>query len=96
MVDEITGYIRISRFAQSTYPEFIQAVDELQGQGMERLLLDLRDNGGGILQSAVAIVDEMLAGNEKIVSTIGRSVPSEVFVARRTRALRNPTHHRFG
>lgn len=84
MVDEITGYIRISRFAQSTYAEFIQALDELQGQGMERLLLDLRDNGGGILQSAVAIVDEMLAGNEYIVSTIGRNVPSEVFVAQRT------------
>ncbi|MYF62915.1 MAG: S41 family peptidase [Rhodothermaceae bacterium] len=84
MVDEITGYIRISRFAQSTYAEFIQALDELQEQGMERLLLDLRDNGGGILQSAVAIVDEMLAGNESIVSTIGRSVPSEVFVAQRT------------
>ncbi|MCY3613659.1 MAG: S41 family peptidase [Bacteroidetes bacterium] len=84
MVDDITGYVRISRFAQSTYPEFIQALDELQGQGMERLLLDLRDNGGGILQSAVAIVDEMLAGNEYIVSTIGRSVPSEVFVAQRT------------
>lgn len=84
MVDDITGYIRISRFAQSTYVEFVQALDELQGQGMERLLLDLRDNGGGILQSAVAIVDEMLAGNESIVSTIGRSVPSEVFVAQRT------------
>ncbi len=84
MVDDITGYIRISRFAQSTYAEFLQALDELQGQGMERLLLDLRDNGGGILQTAVAIVDEMLAGNGPIVSTIGRSVPSEVFVAQRS------------
>lgn len=83
MVDDITGYIRISRFAQSTYAEFLQALDELQGQGMERLLLDLRDNGGGILQTAVAIVDEMLAGNGYIVSTIGRSVPREVFVAQR-------------
>lgn len=84
MVDDITGYIRISRFAQSTYAEFLQALDELQRQGMERLLLDLRDNGGGILQTAVAIVDEMLAGDGYIVSTIGRSVPSEVFVAQRT------------
>jgi carboxyl-terminal processing protease len=84
MVDDITGYIRISRFAQSTYAEFLQALDELQRQGMERLLLDLRDNGGGILQTAVAIVDEMLAGNGSIVSTIGRSVPSEAFIAQRT------------
>lgn len=84
MVDDITGYIRISRFAQSTYAEFLQALNELQRQGMERLLLDLRDNGGGILQTAVAIVDEMLAGDGYIVSTIGRSVPSEVFVAQRT------------
>ncbi len=84
MVDDITGYIRISRFAQSTYAEFLQALDELQGQGMERLLLDLRDNGGGLMQAAVAIVDELLAGSGHIVSTIGRSVPSEIYVAQRT------------
>ncbi|MCY3630867.1 MAG: S41 family peptidase [Rhodothermaceae bacterium] len=81
MVDELTGYIRINRFAQSTYAEFVQAIADLQGQGMGRLILDLRDNGGGILQSAVAIVDELLSGNDIIVSVKGRNVPDEVYAA---------------
>lgn len=81
MVDELTGYIRINRFAQSTYAEFVQAVADLQEQGMGRLILDLRDNGGGILQSAVAIVDELLGGNDIIVSIKGRNVADEVYAA---------------
>ncbi len=81
MVDELTGYIRINRFAQSTYAEFVQAIADLQGQGMGRLILDLRNNGGGILQSAVAIVDEFLGGNDIIVSVKGRNVPNEIYAA---------------
>lgn len=81
MVDELTGYIRINRFAQSTYAEFVQAVADLQEQGMGRLILDLRDNGGGILQSAVAIVDELLSSNDIIVSVKGRNVADEVYAA---------------
>ena len=81
MVDEQTGYIKISRFAQSTYGEFVDAVSKLKSQGMGRLLLDLRDNPGGIMQAAVAIVDEILAGDALIVYTQGRSVPNEVYRA---------------
>ena len=81
MIDDLTGYIRINRFAQSTYNEFIQAIADLQRQGMERLVLDLRDNGGGILQAAVAIVDELLSGSEIIVSVKGRNVPDEIYAS---------------
>ena len=81
MVDETTGYIRINRFAHSTYREFVQAIMDLQRQGMGRLILDLRDNGGGILQSAVAIVDEILSGNDTIVSVKGRNAADEVYAA---------------
>lgn len=81
MVDDATGYIKISRFAQSTYQEFVQAVFELKGQGMQRLLLDLRDNPGGIMGVAVAIVDELLAGEALIVYTEGRAMPREMFRA---------------
>lgn len=81
MVDAQTGYIKISRFAQSTYGEFVDAVSALKSQGMGRLLLDLRDNPGGIMQAAVAIVDEILAGDALIVYTQGRSVPNEVYRA---------------
>lgn len=81
MVDNATGYIKISRFAQSTYQEFVQAVFELKGRGMQRLLLDLRDNPGGIMGVAVAIVDELLAGEALIVYTEGRAMPREMFRA---------------
>ena len=82
MVDESTGYIKISRFAQSTYQEFVQAVIDLKNQGMQRLLLDLRDNPGGIMGAAVTIVDELLAGDGLIVYTKGRNGPREVYQAK--------------
>jgi carboxyl-terminal processing protease len=73
MVDEETGYIEIGRFAMSTHEEFMEKVDQLKGQGMERLVLDLRDNPGGVMQSAVKIADELLGAGMTIVRTKGRS-----------------------
>ncbi len=81
MVDDSTGYIRLTRFAQTTYHEFLSATEELSSQGMERLMIDLRDNPGGILEVAVAIVDEIVAGNDVIVQTRGRAVPDMVLRA---------------
>jgi len=72
MVDERTGYIRISHFAQTTYDEFASRMRELRAQGMERLVLDLRDNPGGIMNSAVRIADELLPAGRTIVSTRSR------------------------
>ena len=72
MVDGKTGYIQISRFAMTTYDEFMDAMTKLKGQGMERLVLDLRSNPGGVMQSAVKIADEMLSEGQTIVKTKGR------------------------
>lgn len=72
MLDEQTGYIKISRFAATTHQEFLDGVAELRSQGMERLVIDLRHNGGGVMESAVRMVDEMLEGGKTIVSTRSR------------------------
>ncbi len=72
MIDDRTGFIRIDRFAATTYTEFMEALRDLKSQGMERLILDLRDNPGGIMESAVRIADEMLSGGKTIVYTKGR------------------------
>ncbi len=73
MMDERTGYIRIGRFALTTHQEFVEHVTRLKSQGLERLVLDLRGNPGGIKQTAVQIADEMLGGSGVIVTTEGRN-----------------------
>ena len=72
MIDEQTGYIRISSFGQNTHDEFVTIAKELMSQGMKNLVLDLQGNGGGYLQAAVLVADEFLANNEMIVYTEGR------------------------
>lgn len=74
MIDETTGYIRISSFGQTTHAEFVKAAAELAGQGMKNLVLDLQGNGGGYLQAAVELADEFLADDEMIVYTEGRTI----------------------
>ncbi len=83
LVDEQTGYIKVSRFSQTTASEFHEALTRLKAEGMQRLLLDLRDNPGGIMDAAVQMVDEMLSGDKMIVYTRGRTVPDQVFRAAR-------------
>ena len=74
MIDDKTGYIQVGRFAKSTTREFLQKVDTLKADGMERLVVDLRQNPGGVMQSAVQIADEMLGtAGQTIVETRGRS-----------------------
>ena len=83
MVDELTGYIKISRFAHTTYDEFVSSVEQLKNLGMQRLVLDLRNNPGGLMNMAAAIVDEILAGDGMIVQTLGRAVPPQALQASR-------------
>lgn len=71
MLDRTTGYITISNFAESTGLEFQMALASLLSQGMENLVLDLRGNGGGLLQAAIEVADELLAHGELIVYTEG-------------------------
>ena len=69
MVDKTTGYIKINRFAEKTYDEFLSGLTQLKKEGAKHIIIDLRDNGGGYLESAVAIADEFLENKELIVKT---------------------------
>ncbi|HSZ84554.1 MAG TPA: S41 family peptidase [Puia sp.] len=71
MLDKETGYIRINKFSETTYREFVEAMMKLQQQGLKKLVLDLRDNGGGILGEAVDIADDFLDEDKLIVYTQG-------------------------
>lgn len=73
MENEEIGYIKITQFAANTYEEFIGAVNDLKEQGMKKLVIDLRSNGGGYLDAATNIVEEFLDKGELIVYTEGRS-----------------------
>lgn len=64
-----TGYIKVNRFAETTYTEFHNALVSLKKQGMTTLLVDLRENGGGYLEMAVAMADEFLKNKQLIVKT---------------------------
>lgn len=71
MVDNEIGYINISRFASTTHDEFLKALKDLKAQGMKSLILDLQGNGGGYLNSAIALSDEFLKDDKLIVYTEG-------------------------
>jgi carboxyl-terminal processing protease len=72
MLNKTTGYIKINRFAETTYREFKTGLNKLINQGANSLVLDLRDNGGGYLEEAVAISDEFLKDKKLIVFTKNR------------------------
>ncbi len=77
MVDNEIGYLKISQFAQTTYHEFMEAIQSLKSQGASKLILDLRENGGGIMEAAIRIADQFLDEGQLIVYTEGRSRPRE-------------------
>lgn len=72
MVDDLTGYIKVNRFAANTYDEFKVALVKLKKAGMQRLVLDLRGNPGGYMDRATKMADEFIGGNKKIVYTEGK------------------------
>jgi carboxyl-terminal processing protease len=75
MADEKTGYIRLSRFAASSNDEFIKSFNQLKNQGMENLILDLQNNGGGYLNVAFDMADQFLGENKLVVYTQGAKQP---------------------
>jgi carboxyl-terminal processing protease len=81
MIDKSVGYIKISKFAATTYDEYIKAFNSLSKQGMKKLILDLRGNPGGYLNAAVGISDEFLANGLQIVYTQGKASPKKTFKA---------------
>jgi len=70
-----TGFIKLSRFARTTEEEFDRATKQLLDQGMKRLVLDLRGNGGGYLNAAKALCDRLLPEGQRILYTEGRTSP---------------------
>jgi carboxyl-terminal processing protease len=81
MMNATTGYIKLNKFAEPTYREFMDALTALKKQGLQKLILDLRGNGGGYIKPAVNIADEFLDGDKMIVYTQGANVPKEEYRA---------------
>lgn len=73
MVDKEIGYIKLSRFAATSYDEFSAALDNLKAKGMKKLVLDLQGNPGGYMNIAIDIVDDFLSAEKKIVYTKGNN-----------------------
>jgi carboxyl-terminal processing protease len=87
MLNANTGYIRLTRFAETSYDEFMKAADTLRQQGMKKLVFDLRSNGGGLLDIAIKICDEFLSEGQMIVYTKGRADGEEKTIATRKGTL---------
>ena len=81
MVAPQTGYIKIARFAATTYDEYMAAFKKLRAQGMQRLIIDLRGNGGGYLNTATSIADEFLDNGKEILYTQGKARPRKDYKA---------------
>jgi len=81
MIRPEVGYIRIGSFGTTTYSEFMESVYNLKMQGMKDVIIDLQDNGGGFLQTAVQITNEFLQRNDLVVYTVGRKVNRQEFRA---------------
>jgi carboxyl-terminal processing protease len=77
------GYIKLNKFSQVTYREFMKSLEDLQKQGLKKLILDLRGNGGGVLEEATAIADEFLEGDKLITYTQGKHFPKREYRCQR-------------
>ena len=79
MLDENTGYIKVRSFGETTYPEMLIALAQLSQEGFQNLVIDLRDNTGGYMNSAVQMANEFLPKNKLIVYMDGRKSPRQDF-----------------
>lgn len=83
MINKETGFIRLNKFSSQTYREFMLALEALKKAGLQKLILDLRSNGGGVLDKAVEIADEFLDGDKLITYTEGKHVEKKEYRCRR-------------
>jgi carboxyl-terminal processing protease len=81
MLTPATGYIKIARFAATTYNEYIQSFHKLKEKGLQNLIIDLRGNGGGYLNTATSIADEFLDNGKEILYTEGKARPRKDYKA---------------
>jgi carboxyl-terminal processing protease len=81
MVDATTGYLKLNKFSETTYREFMQSMEKLKDSGMQKLILDLRGNGGGYVKQAVDIADEFIDGEKLIVYTQGTNIDKKEYKA---------------
>jgi carboxyl-terminal processing protease len=83
MIDSSCGYIRLNKFSTQTYREFMLSLEKLKKAGLQKLILDLRGNGGGVLDEAVEIADEFLEGDKLITYTEGLHAAKKEYRCRR-------------
>jgi carboxyl-terminal processing protease len=83
MITKDIGYIKLNKFSSVTYREFMESLEPLKKAGLQKLILDLRGNGGGILDQAVEIADEFLEGDKLITYTEGKHVDKQEYRCRR-------------
>lgn len=81
MIDDTTGYIKLSKFSRTTFKEFREASEKLLSEGMEHLIFDLRNNTGGYFDQALMLSNEFLEKGEEIVYMEGRERPRQNFDA---------------
>lgn len=89
MIDSEIGYIKVSRFAEQTYHEFMAGMRKLEEQGMEKVIVDLRGNPGGFLNAVIRMVNEFLDKGELIVYTEGNSQARKTYQADSRGAFRD-------
>lgn len=89
MIDQTTGYIKVSRFGEKTYEEFMKGMDKLDQRGMKNVIVDLRGNPGGYLNAVIKMVNEFLDKGELIVYTQGNSQARKTYQADSRGAFRD-------
>lgn len=89
MIDEETGFIKVSRFANTTYDEFMQGMKKLEGLGASKVIVDLRQNPGGALVGVLRMVDEFLEKGEPILYTEGINQPRKTYNASGKKSFAN-------
>ena len=75
IIDSNIGFVRVSKFSENTYDEFIQALASLRQQGADRYIIDLRENSGGYMEQAIKMANEFLERGDMIVYSEGRAYP---------------------